>query len=107
MTWLLLILAIAAEVTATLSLKIVSDGGRWCWYIATVAGYAGSFALLSAVLRTGFPLGIAYGIWSAGGVAVTAAASRLLLKEALTKRMLLGILLIMVGVLLVEIGRSH
>ena len=53
------------------------------------------------------PLGVAYGIWSAGGVAVTAIASRLLFGEPLTRTMVVGIALIMTGVLLVEIGGAH
>ena len=51
--------------------------------------------------------GVAYGIWSAGGVAVTAIASRLLFGEPLTRTMVAGIVLIMAGVLLVELGSAH
>ena len=53
------------------------------------------------------PLGVAYGVWSAGGVAVTAIASRLFFNEPLTRTMMAGIALIMAGVLLVEIGSAH
>ena len=60
--------------------------------------------MLTATLKAGLPLGVAYGIWSAGGVAVTAMASRLLFGEPLTRTMVAGIVLIMAGVLLVEIG---
>ena len=50
---------------------------------------------------------IAYGIWSAGGVAVTAIASRFLFGEPLTRIMVAGIALIMAGVLFVELGSAH
>ena len=53
------------------------------------------------------PLGVAYGIWSAGGVAVTAITSRFLFGEPLTHTMVAGIALIMAGVLLVELGSAH
>ena len=55
----------------------------------------------------GLALGVAYGIWSAGGVAVTAIASRLLFGEPLTRTMVAGIAFIMAGVLLVELGSAH
>ena len=50
------------------------------------------------------PLGVAYGTWAAAGVALTAIGSRVLFGEALTRRMAVGIALIMVGVLLLELG---
>ena len=53
------------------------------------------------------PLGVAYGIWAAAGVALTAIGSRVFFKEPLTRVMVLGIALIMAGVLLVELGTSH
>ena len=62
---------------------------------------------MTLALKEGLALGVAYGIWSAGGVAVTAIASRLLFGEPLTRTMVVGIALIMTGVLLVEIGGAH
>jgi len=50
------------------------------------------------------PIGVAYGIWAATGVALTAVLGRVLFREPLTRLMLGGIGLIIVGVLLVELG---
>ena len=99
--------AIASEVTGTLSLKLASDGRGLRWYAVVMGGYLAAFAMLTVTLKAGMPLGVAYGIWSAGGVAVTAIASRLLFGEPLTRTMVGGIALIMTGVLLVEIGGAH
>ena len=107
MSGIYLLAAIASEVTGTLSLKLASDGRGLRWYCLVMAGYLGAFALLTLALPEGLPLGVAYGIWSAGGVAVTAIASRLLFGEPLTRTMVAGIALIMAGVLLVEIGSAH
>lgn len=52
-------------------------------------------------------LGVAYGIWAAAGVALTALASRVFFKEAITPVMMLGIGLIIGGVLLIELGAAH
>jgi small multidrug resistance pump len=66
-----------------------------------------AFTLLLGSLRHSMPLGIAYGIWAATGVALTAVASRILFHEPLTRRMLGGIGCIVIGVLLIEIGAAH
>ena len=89
------------------ALKLASDGRGLRWYGAVMAGYLAAFAMLTLALTEGLPLGVAYGIWSAGGVAVTAIASRLLFGEPLTRTMVAGIVLIMAGVLLVELGSAH
>lgn len=104
MSWVLLAGAIVSEVVATLSLKVVSDGGTWRWYLLTGAGYAAAFALLTAVL-----CGRAFRSVSptACGPPVTAGVSHLVFGEPLTRRMLAGIMLIMAGVLMVEVGRIH
>ena len=107
MSGIYLLAAIASEVTGTLSLKLASDGRGLRWYGVVITGYLAAFSMLTATLKAGLPLGVAYGIWSAGGVAVTAIASRLLFGEPLTRTMVAGIALIMAGVLLVEIGSAH
>ena len=97
--------AIISEVSATLALRqALNQPG---FYVVVGIGYALAFILLSLTLRAGMPLGVAYGLWSAGGVAVTAMASRLLFGEPLTRTMVAGIVLIMAGVLLVELGSPH
>lgn len=117
--WLFLVGAILTEVTATLSLRAAVGGGRaerpggtrpdrrrW-WYIVVAVGYVSAFSLLSLSLGAGMPLGIAYGVWAAAGVAITAVASALIFREPFTVLMATGIALIIGGVLLVELGASH
>jgi small multidrug resistance pump len=102
--WLLLLGAIGSEVTATLSLKGALD--RPALYAVVLVGYVASFALLAAVLAAGMPLGVAYGIWGALGVAATAALAAVVFDEELTGVMAAGMALVIAGVLLVEVG-SH
>ncbi|MUN63587.1 QacE family quaternary ammonium compound efflux SMR transporter [Kocuria sediminis] len=106
MAWLYLTGAILTEVTATLSLRVAAEGRRR-WYAAVVAGYLLAFTFLALALRHGLGLGVAYGIWAAAGVALTAIAGRLLFGEPLSRVMALGIALIMGGVLLIELGAAH
>ena len=100
--WLALATAIACEVTASLSLKGALDH-PWL-YAVVAAGYAAAFALLARALRDGLPLGVAYGVWGASGVALTALLSTLVFGEPLTPLMLGGIVLIVIGVLCIELG---
>jgi small multidrug resistance pump len=106
--WLALAGAILVEVVATLSLR-ASDGFRKrAWIAPVVAGYLLSFYLLWLSLGLGMPVGIAYGVWSACGVALVAVIARVLFREPLTWVMVLGIALIVAGVLTIEmVGAVH
>ncbi|KQO60033.1 DMT family transporter [Curtobacterium sp. Leaf261] len=100
--WLLLAGAILTEVTASLSLKGALD--HPALYAVVVAGYGAAFVLLALVLRTGMALGVAYGIWGATGVALTAVGSLLVFREPITLLMGIGIAVVIAGVLCVELG---
>lgn len=106
MMWLTLTGAILVEVCATLSMR-ASDGFRKkIWVAPMIAGYLVSFTLLSVTLSLGMPVGIAYGVWSAAGVALIAVIARALFKEPLTPLMMAGIGLIIAGVLTIELTGS-
>lgn len=100
--WLLLAVAILSEVTGSLSLKVALD--HPALYVVVAVGYLGAFALLAVVLRTGMGLGVAYGIWGASGVALTAIGSLVFFGEPLTFLMGIGIVVIIAGILCVELG---
>jgi small multidrug resistance pump len=106
MEWLFLAVAIVTEVAGTLSLRMAVKS-HWSWYIAVVVGYVLAFGSLSLSLQNGMPLGVAYGIWTAIGVALVAIAGRILFRERFTWVMALGIALIAGGVFLVETGSAH
>ncbi|MDO5634515.1 MAG: SMR family transporter [Micrococcus sp.] len=106
MAWLFLTGAILCEVAGTLSLRMAVTGPR-AWYAAVVGGYLTAFSLLGLTLAEGMALGVAYGIWAAAGVALTALAGRLLFQEPFTWLMGLGVVLVGAGVLLVEVGAVH
>lgn len=103
MAWVFLVVAVVFEVSATICLRMSVTGTR-AWYIPVGVGYALAFTALSSALVQGMELGVAYGIWAATGVALTAVLSRAFFKEPLTLLMTCGIILIMGGVLLIELG---
>ncbi|MFJ8719587.1 DMT family transporter [Streptomyces violaceus] len=107
MTWIFLIGAILTEVAATLCLRMASQDGGKKWFLGVAAGYLAAFVCLTLALDGGLALGVAYGIWAASGVALTAIASRILFHEPLTKIMGAGIGLIVIGVLCIELGAAH
>ena len=100
--WALLLGAILSEVTGSLSLKGALE--HPALYVPVAVGFTAAFVLLTAVLRRGMPIGVAYGVWAAIGVALTSVLSALIYGEPFTPLMAVGIALIMAGVLLVEIG---
>jgi small multidrug resistance pump len=102
--WAALAGAIFFEVIATIALR-ASDGLRKrVWVIPIVVGYLASFSLLWLTLRLGMHVGIAYGVWTACGVALVAVAARVLFREPLTLLMGFGIALIVAGVLTIEMA---
>ena len=103
MAWLFLVVAILTEVTATLALQAAVKGSRW-WYALVAAGYLVAFTMLSLSLGEGMPLGVAYGIWTAAGVALTAVFGKVIFGQPFTWVMALGVALIAGGVLLIEVG---
>ena len=97
--------AIISEVSATLALRQALNHPGF--YVMVGIGYALAFILLSLTLKAGMPLGVAYGLWGALGVALTAVLSMLVFGEPITVLVALGIALIMAGVLLVEVGAQR
>lgn len=91
--------------SATLALKAALDQPGW--YVLVAIGYVAAFALLAVTLRAGMGIGVAYGIWGACGVALTAVLSKMIFGEPLTALMGLGITLIIAGVLTVELGSQR
>lgn len=104
MSWLWLAAAITCELVATLGLRASEGLRRRRWLVVVTGGYALAFGFLALALRAGMAVGVAYGIWSAVGIALVALLARVIWQEPLTRRMTLGLLVVMLGVVLVEAG---
>ncbi len=72
-----------------------------------MGGYVASFAALSQSLSRGIPLGVAYAIWSAVGVALIVLISWIFFSEPLSWVQVIGMLLVIAGVGLLELGGNH
>ncbi|MFE3446964.1 DMT family transporter [Nocardia sp. NPDC059180] len=107
MTFLFLALAIVSEISATVSLKLSEGFTKLVPSIVVVVGYAAAFLFLSQALKRGMGVGVAYGIWSAVGVAAVAVIGALFLDERLTLVQVGGIVLVILGVVALELGGAH
>ncbi|MEU9265408.1 multidrug efflux SMR transporter [Streptomyces sp. NPDC048251] len=106
MGYLTLAGAIAAEVAATTAMKY-SDGFSRLWpSLLTASGYVVSFLLLAQTLKT-VGIGTAYAIWAGVGTAAIAGIGLALFGESLTPAKAVGILLIVGGVVVLNLGGAH
>lgn len=106
MAWVCLVAAISFGVAGTISLRLASESKK-TWWAGVVAGYVIAYSLLITSLSNGMALSVAYGIWAACSVALTAILSRLLFQDRFTWLMGVGLVLIVGGVLLIELGAAH
>jgi small multidrug resistance pump len=106
--YLYLAVAIVTEIVATTFLKFTSgESPKWWAFVIVVVGYLASFFALSLALGRGVPLGIAYAIWSAIGVAAIAIISWVFFKESLSWVQIAGLVLVIGGVGLLELGAKQ
>ena len=108
MGYVFLALAIIGEVIATTFLKFTS-GERSVWWAYPIVGvgYAAAFWMLSLTLARGVPLGIAYALWAGIGVVLVAIISWRVFGESLTWVQILGMVLVIAGAMLLELGAAH
>lgn len=103
--YLMLLFAIGCEVAGASGLKQAQHHPAWLLLTLLADGVA--LTILGLLLRRGMQLSVAYGIWGAGGVALTALLGAVVFGEPFTLLMGVGILLVIAGVLLVEFGSAH
>ncbi len=102
MTWLLLFVAISAEVIATTALKSSAGFTRLWPSVITVTGYGLAFYFLSLTLKT-IPVGVAYAIWSGVGIVLISLIAWLFHGQKLDAAAIVGMGLIVLGVLVIQI----
>jgi small multidrug resistance pump len=106
MVYVTLVGAILAEVLGTTSMKY-SDGFTRLWpSLGTAVGYVVAFVLLAQTLKT-MSVGTAYAIWSGLGTATIAVIGMAFLGEAANAARIGGIVLVIAGVVLLNLGGGH
>lgn len=105
MHWLILSVAIIAEVIATTALKASNEFTRFWPSVLVVVGYAIAFYCLAITLRT-LPVGVVYAIWSGAGIALIGVIGWLVFGQALDAAAIAGMALIGAGVLVINVFSS-
>lgn len=100
--WLLLALAIVAEVIGTSALKASEGFTRLVPSGLVLVGYAVSFYCLSLVLRS-IPVGVAYAIWSGLGIVLITLVAWVVYDQTVDLAGMLGMGLILAGVLVLNL----
>jgi len=100
--WLLLLLAVSAEIVGTSCLKLTQGFSRPLPTLVVLGAYAIAFLLLSRVVET-IPLGITYALWSGIGIVAIVLVGLLAYKQVPTPGQLIGMGLIAAGVVLVNL----
>jgi small multidrug resistance pump len=102
----LLTIAIASEVAATVSLRYSDGFSKPLPSAVVVIGYAISFWLLALVLKE-ISVGTTYAIWAGAGTAAIAVIGIVALGEPATAIKLASIALIVAGVIGLNLSGAH
>lgn len=102
MKYLLLLIAIVAEVIATSALNASNGFTKLIPAIVAIVGYGVAFYFLSLTLKS-MSIGIAYAIWAGLGVVLTAIVGVFLFKQKLDLPAIFGMALIVAGVVVLNV----
>ncbi|ECK9402031.1 multidrug efflux system protein MdtJ [Salmonella enterica subsp. enterica serovar Paratyphi B str. SARA62] len=101
--WILLALAIATEITGTLSMKWASVGSGNAGFILMLVMITLSYIFLSFAVKK-IALGVAYALWEGIGILFITIFSVLLFDEALSTMKIAGLLTLVAGIVLIKSG---
>ncbi|KZR84533.1 Quaternary ammonium compound-resistance protein QacC [Synechococcus sp. MIT S9509] len=104
--WLLLLLAITAEVIGTSCLKLSQGFSRPVPTLVVLSAYAISMTLMSRVVQV-LPMGLTYALWSGIGIVAIVMIGLLLYHQVPTQGQLMGMALITAGVITVNLSGNH
>lgn len=99
--WILLGLAIVAEVIGTSALKLSEGMTKPLPSAVAVVGIAAAFYLLSLTLSS-IPVGIVYAVWAGVGIALISVIGHFAFGQVLDLPALAGIGLILAGVVVIH-----
>ena len=103
--WILLALAIAAEIIGTLSMKWSSVSNNNAGYIFMLVMIAFSYILLSFSVKR-IALGVAYAMWECTGILFITLFSVLLFDESISPLKITGLTMLVVGIAFIKSGTS-
>ena len=100
--YLLLIVSILLEITATGTLKATEGFTRWIPSLISVAAISGCMFFMSHVMKI-LPVGITYATWSGIGIIALTLIGIVKYKQIPNLATLFGLSLIVIGVIIVNV----
>ena len=101
-SWIILGLAIIAEVIGTSALKASAGFSKLWPSLIVVVSYGIAFYFLSLTLKT-IPVGIAYAVWAGLGIVLISLAGWLFFEQKLDLASIIGMGLIVTGVIVINL----
>ena len=101
--WVLLLLAIGAEVVGTSCLKLSQGFSRPVPTLVVLSAYAISMTLMSRVVQV-LPMGLTYALWSGIGIVAIGIIGLFVYHQVPTQGQIIGMALITAGVITVNLN---
>ena len=100
--WILLAIAIAAEIFGTTMLKQSEGFSQWLPSVLALCAFCAAFYLVSRVFQV-LPVGIVYAIWSGVGIVLTALIGWVAFDQKPDIPALIGMMMIVAGVVVINV----
>jgi small multidrug resistance pump len=105
--YLLLAVAIVAEVIATALLKSTEGFTRLWPTVTCLTGYAIAFAFMAMAISRGMQIDVAYALWSALGTTAIVVIAVLFLGSPVSVAKVVGVALVIGGVITLNLAGAH
>ena len=100
--WILLAIAIIAEIFGTTMLKQSEGFSQWLPSVLALCAFCVAFYLVSRVFQV-LPVGIVYAIWSGAGIVLTALIGWVAFDQKPDIPALIGMMMIVAGVVVINV----
>lgn len=107
MSFVLLGIAIIAEIIGTSLLKATEGFTRLWPTVASLSAYTVAFIALAQAIARGMNVGFAYALWSGLGTTIIVLIGALFLGESLGPVKILGVALVVAGVVTLNLAGAH
>ena len=104
--YLLLIVSILLEITATGTLKATEGFTKWIPSLISVAAISGCMFFMSHVMKI-LPVGITYATWSGVGIVALTLIGIIKYKQVPNLATIFGLTLIVIGVVIVNVMHDY
>lgn len=101
--WILLTIAVIAEVAGSASMRLSEGFTRWVPVVAVCVLYLIAFWLEALVMRT-LGLAVTYSVWAGAGMALSAVVGVFYFNESANLMKMGGIAIITIGVIVVALA---